>query len=159
MITVKIYFTHLQSSSCQGNNFFIKIMHPVTPNYNSQTDKDFWRNFVAKLYLMSIAKGKDPSIRSKCIKHFLLFLPLSVLYLLKGRDLFDMSCLSENSLMTSLDILSSKPLNLKNETTKIEHKKVFCVPSKLFQNISGPIKICSKYFMTPTKSSGPILHT
>ena len=54
--------------------------------------------------------------------------------------------------MTSLDILFSKPLNLKNKFTKTEHKKIFCGPSKVLKNISWPINICLKYFMTPTKT-------
>ena len=40
-----------------------------------------------------------------------------------------MYCLSQISLIASLDILCSNPLNLKNEITKIEHKKIFCGPS------------------------------
>ena len=34
-------------------------------------------------------------------------------------------------------------------------KKVFCGPSKIFKNISWPTNICSKYFMTPTKTLQP----
>ena len=54
--------------------------------------------------------------------------------------------------MASLDILCSNPLNLKNKITKIEHKKIFCGSSKILKNISWPINICLKYFMTPTKT-------
>ena len=57
--------------------------------------------------------------------------------------------------MASLDILCSNPLNLKNKITKIEHKKIFCGPSKILKNISWPINICLKYFMAPTKSLHP----
>ena len=57
--------------------------------------------------------------------------------------------------MASLDILCSNPLNLKSKITKIEHKKIFCAPSKILKNISWPINICLKYFMTPTKSLRP----
>ena len=39
--------------------------------------------------------------------------------------------------MASLDILCSNPLKLKNKSTKIEHKKIFC----------GPSIILKKYFM------------
>ena len=56
--------------------------------------------------------------------------------------------------MASLDILCSNFLNLKNNITKIEHKKIFCGPSKILKNISWPINICLKYFMTPQKPSG-----
>ena len=35
---------------------------------------------------------------------------------------------------------------------KIEHKKIFCGPSKILKNISWPINICLKYFMAPTKT-------
>ena len=58
--------------------------------------------------------------------------------------------------MASLDILCSNPLSLKNKITKLEHKKMFCGPSKILKNISWPINICLKYFMT---SSPPGLYT
>ena len=51
--------------------------------------------------------------------------------------------------MASLDTLCSNPLNLKDKITKIEHKKIFCGPSKVLKNISWPINIYLKYFMTP----------
>ena len=54
--------------------------------------------------------------------------------------------------MASLDILYFNPLNLKNKIMKIEHKKIFCGPSKILKNISWPINICLKYFMAPTKT-------
>ena len=47
--------------------------------------------------------------------------------------------------MASLDILYSKPLNLKNKIRKIEHKKIICGPSKILKNISWPINIRLKY--------------
>ena len=62
--------------------------------------------------------------------------------------------------MASLDFLCSNPLNLKNKIMKIEHKKIFCGPSKILKNISWPINMCLKYFMTPTKTLQlPLLHT
>ena len=57
-------------------------------------------------------------------------------------------------LMASLDIY---PLNLKNKITKIEHKKIFCGPSKILKNLSWPINICLKYLMTSAKSLRPLL--
>ena len=57
--------------------------------------------------------------------------------------------------MASLDILCFNPFNLKNKIMKIEHKKIFCGPSKLLKNISWPINIRLKYFMAPTKSLSP----
>ena len=38
---------------------------------------------------------------------------------------------------------------LKNKIMKIEHKKIICGSSKTLKNISWPINICLKYFMTP----------
>ena len=35
---------------------------------------------------------------------------------------------------------------------KIEHKKIFCGPSKILKNISWPINIHLKYFITPTET-------
>ena len=67
------------------------------------------------LYLVSIAKNKDPSIRVKMHQTLFLFLPLFVLHLMGGCDLFHMSCLPEISLMVSLDILRFNPFNLKKK--------------------------------------------
>ena len=55
--------------------------------------------------------------------------------------------------MASLDILCFNPFNLKNKIMEIEHKKIFCGPSKILKNISWPINICLKYFIAPTKPS------
>ena len=54
--------------------------------------------------------------------------------------------------MASLNILCFNPFNLKNKIMKIEHKKIFRGPSKIFKNISWSINICLKYFMAPTKT-------
>ena len=54
--------------------------------------------------------------------------------------------------MGSLDILCFNHFNLKNKIMKIEHKKMSHDPSKMLKNISWPINICLKYFMTPTKT-------
>ena len=54
--------------------------------------------------------------------------------------------------MAGLDILCSNPLNLKNKIKKKERKKIFLVPSKLLKNISWPIIVCLKYFISPTKT-------
>ena len=40
------------------------------------------------MYLLSVAKDKDPSIRVKMYQTFFLFLPLFALYQLGGCDLF-----------------------------------------------------------------------
>ena len=55
-----------------------------------------------------------------------------------------------------MDIVYSKPLNLKNYITIIEHKKIFCGTSKILKNVSWPINICLKYCMTPTKTFRPL---
>ena len=157
MITVKISFSHFHSSSCQGNIFLHQIMQPISPNYN-------WENGVKKKRII------EENLSQSCILCHLLrtktqgqngptffkeFLPLFPIYLLSGCDLFNMSCLSQISMMASLDILCSNPLNLKNKITKIEHKKIFCGPSKNLKNISWSINICLKYFMTLTKTLRP----
>ena len=62
--------------------------------------------------------------------------------------------------MASLDILCFNHFNLKIKIMKIEHKKIFRGPSKILKNVSWPINICQKYFMTPTKTlRPPLLHT
>ena len=63
-------------------------------------------------------------------------------------------------MIASLDILRCYHLNLKNKITKIEHKKMFCGPSKILKHISWPINICLKYFMALTKTLRlPLRHT
>ena len=57
-------------------------------------DKINEENLSQKLYLVSIAKNKDPSSRVKMHQTFFLLLALFVLYLLNGCDSFNMSCLS-----------------------------------------------------------------
>ena len=117
---------------------FIKIMQPISPNNN-------WENGVkqtkiveehlsqsSKLYLMSIAKDKEPSIRVKMHQIFFFFYFYHYLPYLAS--------------------FCTNPLNLKNKITKIDHKKIFCGPSKVLKNNSWPINVCLKYFMTPTKT-------
>ena len=57
--------------------------------------------------------------------------------------------------MASLEVLCFNPFKLKNKIMKIEHKKIFCDPSKILKNISWPISICLNYFMAPTKTLRP----
>ena len=57
--------------------------------------------------------------------------------------------------MASLDILCFSPFNLKNKIMKIEYQKIFLSPSKILKNISWPINICLKYFITPMKTLRP----
>ena len=62
--------------------------------------------------------------------------------------------------MAALDILCFSPFNLKNKIMKIEHQKILLSPSKILKNISWPINICLKYFMTTKKTiRPPLLHT
>ena len=83
---------------------------------------------------MSNAKDKAPSIRVKMYQTFFFYFYNYLHY---------------------LDSLCSNLLNLKNKITKIEHKKIFCGTSKILKNISWPINICLKYFVTSTKILRP----
>ena len=60
----------------------------------SQTDKITEENLSQKMYLVSIAKNKDPNIRVKMHHFFYFYLYLPYFYLLSGCDLFNTSCLS-----------------------------------------------------------------
>ena len=102
------------------------------------------------MYLVSIAKGKDPSVGVKLYQTP--FLLLFHFYLLSGCDLFNMFCRSSISLMATLDNLCSNLLNIRNKIMNIKRKKIFCGPSKMLKYISCPINICLKYFMSPTKT-------
>ena len=57
--------------------------------------------------------------------------------------------------MATWDALCFNPFNLKDKNKKIEHKKIFRGPSNILKNISWPINICPKYFMTATKTFCP----
>ena len=136
MITVKMSFTHYHSSSSQRIIFF----HQNHATYSSKlslrkwssTDKDYRRKFVTKLYVIcSMLRAKTLASGSKCIKFFFIFTTICLVWL----------------------VCASTP-------TKIEHKKIFCGPSKVLINVSWCINICLKYFMTLTKIlQSPLLHT
>ena len=138
-------------------------MQFISPNYN-------WENGVKQIKITEenlsqscifyhLLRTKTLVSGWKCIKHVLKLWPLFLLYLLSRCDLFNMFCLFYISLMASLDILCSNPLNVNNKITKIEHRQAFYGPPKILKNISWPIKICLKYFMIPTKTLFPSLHT
>ena len=78
-------------------------------------------------------------------------MPLFALYLMSRCDLFNTSCLSQITLMASLDVLWINLFNLKNKIMKLDYRKIFCGLSKVLKNTSWLINICLKYFMTPTK--------
>ena len=139
-------------------------MQPISPNYNWENGveqiKITEENLSQSCILCQLLRAKTIASRSKCIKHFFLFLPLFAWHLLSRCDLLNMSRLSSISVMASLDILCSNPLNLKNKITEIEHKKIYCGPSKILKNISWPINVCLKYLMTLTKPiCSPLPHS
>ena len=52
------------------------------------------KKIFTKLYLVSVPKDKEPSIRVKMRQTFFLFILLFTLYLLSGCDLYNLSSLS-----------------------------------------------------------------
>ena len=52
--------------------------------------------------------------------------------------------------MASLDILGSNRLNLKNKIRKIEHEKIFCGPSKIFEKYFMAHQYMPKTFHDPS---------
>ena len=134
-------------------------MQPISPNYNWENGvkqiKITEENLSQSCILCQLLRTKTLASGSKCIKHFILFLPLFALYLLSGWvDVIYLRCLVFLKFPWWLVWIFCAPilLNLKNKITKIEHKKIFCGSSKILKNISWPINICLKYFMTPTKT-------
>ena len=96
MVTVKMSFTHFHS--CIGNILLHQTMQPISLNYHWDNGvkqiKITAKKLVTKLYLVSIAKGKDPSIGVKMHPAFFLFLPLFALYPLSGGvDVIYLICL------------------------------------------------------------------
>ena len=66
IITVKMSFTHFHSRSCHIPSSKSCNLSVQTIIARMESNKwDYWRRFVTKLYLVSIAKNKDPSIRVK----------------------------------------------------------------------------------------------
>ena len=132
-------------------------MQPISPNDNWESGfkqvKVTEENLSQCSILCHLPRIKILASGLKCIKHFFLIFTTICLISAEWMWLFNMSCLSLVSLMASLDIFCFNPFNLKNRIRKIEHKEIFCGPSKLLKNISWSINICLKYFMTPTKPS------
>ena len=142
MFTVKMFLPIFIAAVVRETYSLIKITQPISPNYN-------WENGVKQIniteenlsqscILCQLLRTKTLASGSKCIKHFFYFY----------------TCLPY------LASLCSNPLNLKNKITKIEHKKIFCGPSKILKNISWLINIRLKYSMTPRKTLwASLLHT
>ena len=82
VITLKMFFIYFLISCCQGNIFFQQNHKTYSSKLWlrkwSQADKDYWRKCVTKLYLLSVTKDKDASIRvnmHQTLFHFHLYLP------------------------------------------------------------------------------------
>ena len=135
VISVNLSFTHFIAAVVKETHSFMKIIQP-----NSQTDKDYWRKFVRKLNLVSIAKNKDPSISVKIDQTFYNAICLISAEWMSGFDLFNMSFLSSVFLMDILDILYYNSLNLKNRITKIEQniRKYFWGHQRFWKIFIGP---------------------
>ena len=157
VVTAKLSFTHFHGRSYQGNILLHQNLAPVSQNYDSENGAKqiniTEENLSQSCILCQLLRKKTLASVSKCFKK-IFFWPLFALYLLIRCDLFNTACLSQISLMTSLDILCSNHLNLKNKITKIEHRKYLLAHQIFLKNLSGPISIHLKYFMTPTKSHG-----
>ena len=104
---------------------FFKIMQPISPNYNWENGvkqlKIIEKNLSQSCNLCQLLRTKILSSASKCIKHFFFYF---------------------YSYFPYLASLCTNPFHLENKITKIEHKKIFCDPSKILKNISWPINIC-----------------
>ena len=97
MITVKILPISI-AAVVRETYSFIKIMQPISPNYNWENGvkqiKITEENLSQSCILCQLLGTKTLVSGSKCIKHFFLFLPLFALYLLSGCDVSVMSCIS-----------------------------------------------------------------
>ena len=139
-------------------------MQPISPNYNWENGvkqiKITDENFSQSSFLCQLVRTKTLASEWKCIKHFFFeFLPLFSLYLLSGW--VDVTYFTFFAFLKSpswLVWIFCAPTPLEHK--KIEHKKIFCGPSKILKNISWFINICLKYFMAITKTLRPLLiHT
>ena len=123
IITIKMFFYPFLSQQLSEKHIPLsKSCNLLVLNYNwensvKQIKIIYWKKFVTTFYLVPIAKDKDPSIRVKMHQTYFYFLLLFALFLSEC-DLFYMSCLSQISLMASLNILNSIPLNSKKEKKK-----------------------------------------
>ena len=116
---------------------FFKTMQPISPNFNRE-------NGVKQI------KNIEENLSQSCI---LCQLPRTKT-LGSGRYVSSIFFCFYNYL-PYLASLCTNPFNLKNKITKVEHKKIFCGPSNIFKNISWPINICLKHFVTLTKTLTP----
>ena len=99
VITVKMFFLPIVIAAVvRETHPFIKIMQPVSSNYNWENKvkqiKITEENLSQSCIFCQLLRTKTLASWWKFIKHFLLFLPLSALYLLSGRNLLNMSSLS-----------------------------------------------------------------
>ena len=87
MITVKIFPIFI-AAVFRETYSFIKIMQPISPNYNWENGvkqiKITEENLSQSCILCQLLRTKTLGSGSKCIKHFSLFLPLFALDLLSG---------------------------------------------------------------------------
>ena len=108
---------------------------------------------------MSIAKDKVPSIRLKYIKHF--FYIYHYLHYICWVDVIYLTCLVFLKSPWWLVWIFCIPthltlkLNFKIKLRKENTRKYFVTNQKFLKNISWPINICLRYFMTPTKTLWP----
>ena len=129
-------------------------MQPISPNYNWENGvkqiKITEENLSQSCVLCQLLRTKTLASGSKCIKHFFYF--YHYLPYICWVDVIYLTCLVFLKSPWWLVWIFCAPTHFKNEITKIEHKKIFCCPSKILKNISWPIDICLKYFMIPHKN-------
>ena len=77
MITVKMSFTHFIVAVLRKIYFFIKIIHPICPNYNWENEikqmKITEENLSQGFILCQLLRTNTLQAGSKCIKHFFYF--------------------------------------------------------------------------------------
>ena len=143
MITVKMSFTHFYSSSCQGNIPSSKscslLVQTIIGKMESNRDKDYWRKFVTKLYFVSVAKAKDPSIKVKMHQTFFLKFYYYLPYI----------CWMYVIYLTSFFFLKSPwwlvwifcaptPLTWETKLRKCNIRKYFVAHEKVWKTFHGP---------------------
>ena len=134
-----------------------QIMQLINPDYP-------WKKIKSqKCVLWPFTKVRDPSNSFKMHQKlsFWSLLPFVIMYSSKNL-IWCLTCLIflKSSWWPVWTFSAQTHLNFQLNLLKIkirkEHKKIFCGPSKIFENISWPINTCLKYFMTHGKTLQPL---
>lgn len=157
MITEKLFFSRFLWQALSGKQIpswkKCSLAIQTVPEKKNGVKQIQIKNSQEKCHNCISFTGCNDADRSNGVKTqqpFFLFLYLSEFYLF-----FEISYFFKISLMAIWTFCTQTLITLKQITKKNRketHKRTFCDLSNIFKNISWPISICLKYFMTLAKT-------